>query len=147
MNLWPPAEEFFEEITNDLSKTYEIIDIKDFEIKDKQKFESVIRNIYVIDGAREESILLKINRFANQIRENGYIQRRIAFDKPKPIFRPRGSDGKPICIQTEDLKKKYRTGYKHKIVNYVYDVIIHIGDNFKQTCELEQLFSKLKESK
>ena len=142
MNLWPPAEKFFDEITKDLSKSYDIIDIKDFEIKDKDEFKSVIRKIYLIDGAREETIKLKIDRFANQVRENGYIQRRIAFEIPKPNFRPRG-DGKPICIQTEELKKKYRSGYKDKIHNYVYDVIIHIGDNFKQTCELEHLFSKL----
>ena len=41
------------------------------------------------------------------------------------------------------MSRKYRGGYKDKINNYVYDVIIHIGDNFKQTCELEHLFSKL----
>ena len=146
MNLWPPAEKFFDEIMNDLSNTYEIIDFKDFEIEDRDQFESVIRQIYVVDGAREESIRLKVNRFTDQIREDGYIQRRIAFDIPTPNFRPRGSDGKPICTQTEDLKKKYRTSYKDKVENYVYDVIIHIGDNFKQTCELEKLFSTLKES-
>ena len=146
MNLWPPAEEFFDEIMNDLSVTYNIIDFEDLEIKDREQFESVIRQIYVIDGAREESILLKINRFTNQVRENGYIQRKIAFDIPEPNFRPRGSDGKPICTQTEELKKKYRTKYKDSIKNYVYDVIIHIGDNFKQTCELEQLFLTLKKS-
>lgn len=143
INLWPPAIDFFQEILEELSLEYEILKYTDYNFTNKEDFEEFVREIYKIDGAVERSINRKIDfftdlhhrkvkRFDNYNSDN-YIIRCIHFDIPNPVFRPRGSDGKPISIETEAIKKYYRNKYSGKIENYIYDIIIHIGDNDIQT--------------
>jgi|ETNmetMinimDraft_4_1059912.scaffolds.fasta_scaffold01777_12 hypothetical protein len=152
LNLWPPAVHLFEEITTEFSQQFKILNVSDYRFKDKSVFEYVVREIYKIDGAREAGVNIKVDRFTNlhykkaerfnHYNNDDYTIRCIQFDIPTPNFRPRGSDGKPIATQTEELKKHYRGKYKSRIENYVHDIIIHIGDNEVQTKQLTELLNR-----
>jgi hypothetical protein len=65
MNLWPPAIDFFEDILEELSSEYEILEYTDYNFTNKEDFEEFVREIYKIDGAVESSINRKIDFFTD----------------------------------------------------------------------------------
>ena len=157
LNLWPPSQHVFEEITTELAVNFKLLDVSDYEFSNKDNFEHLVREIYKIDGAKEEGVNIKVDRFTNlhhkkvarfkNFNKDTYTLRCIQFDIPNPKFRPRGSDGKPISTETEAIKKHYRHKYKGRIPNYIWDIIIHIGDNEVQTEKLMKLFGEHKNFK
>ena len=61
-----------------------------------------------------------------------YQLRMVVLDIPKPNFRLKDSTKRTLSQKCEHIKKLIRDAYSKRIDNYFYDIIIHIGDNFRQ---------------
>ena len=96
LNFWPPSEHLFEVMTTELSSQFKLIDISDYSFSEKEKFVHLVREIYKIDGAREEGVNIKVDRFTNlhhkkaarfkDFNKETYTMRCIQFDIPNPSY-------------------------------------------------------------
>lgn len=132
--LWGAAYEFFEQIKQDISKDFEVLQTHKLEF-DTESYKEFGRLLYKVDDISKERIEKKFSEM------KGPKTMSILFiHKWDPSFRNKTQfPDKLICIETEDLKKKIRKKYKNLIDNYYYDNIIHVGDNFEHTLYIKYL--------
>jgi hypothetical protein len=133
--LWPPAQDFFDLIEEDIAKECEIITYNTYS---NIHIEPYIRELYKIDDIKEWKINIKIKK----INKHPLIFRRILVNYYDPNFRHKDSNNHLISVKGEELKRKIRNKYKTKINDYFADIIIHSGDNFEHTRLSKQLAVK-----
>lgn len=121
--IWPTAQHLKNEIENDFG----------FETKFKfelnlnaEEFTAFVREIYKIDDIADWKIDKKLEAMTSQQNKVSII----FIDFLLPDYRKKTSNQVLISKTGEKLKEKIRTKYKTKIENYIYDIIIHTGDNY-----------------
>lgn len=134
--LWPPASNYFDEITDLLKSKYEVHDVQDF-LYSKETFVRFVRAVYNIDDIAKWKIDKKIE-YMNYAAEKKVRFLKIAFSEPR--FRYKEATKNTILTQGEALKREIRDSYKGKIEKYFYDIICHTGDNEQQSIYIEKLF-------
>ena len=137
--LWPPAQEFFDEIEEDISKKYRIILSSDY--YPNNSFNHLVKNIYSIDDIDDWKIEKKIRGmevYPKRIRL-------ILIEIPYPRFRKKILNNHDISVTVEQIKAEHRDNYKDRIENYFYDTIMHIGDNFHHNQHIINLFENINE--
>jgi len=135
--LWPPVQEYFDEITLELGKDYQIIASKDYCFEKELEFEAFVKGVYAIDDIAAWKIQKKLEYMNNYNKKIRLISILIS----NPAFRKK-ANGKSISRQVEKIKKEYRNKYSGKIDNYFYDIIMHIGDNYAHTEHMLQVADK-----
>ena len=117
--LWPPANNYFQSIEEEISNKFKILHKEEFQIS-RENIKNFIFEIYKLDFAdprkivnKHESIYINDNKFKFFI---------VEFNNPefyaKDLLNRYGSK------KISDFKK-IRLSYKNKIKNYEYDIIIH----------------------
>ncbi|MDJ0702387.1 MAG: hypothetical protein QNJ46_03825 [Leptolyngbyaceae cyanobacterium MO_188.B28] len=135
--IWPPAHLFFDEIEKDLRWNFKVINSCDLSL-DEENFQLFLRQIYSIDDVSAWKVERKLNSmlpYAKKIRV-------ISLEIPDPKFRKKAINNHPLSDVGAKLKAKYRSTYMGKIENYVYDVIIHTGDNYEHNRKIGQIIQK-----
>jgi hypothetical protein len=122
--LWPPVNNFFDEIEEKISKKYKII--KSIDLFFDKDFDRFVEEIYQIDDIESWKIKKKMKGMSNYQKNI----RVIYIDIVNPKYRKKSINGHDISIVVEKIKRKYRAEYANKVDNYFYDIIIHIGDNY-----------------
>jgi hypothetical protein len=138
VTLWPPVQEHYDEIMSEISKSHQIITIRDLKFT-KNKFIPFCRELYSIDDIAKWKIERKI-AFMQQDNNNNIRIFWIEIGDPK--YRKKDSNGNDISQVMEDLKIKYREKYKVKVKNYVYDIILHAGDNYDHNIKMNLIYEK-----
>jgi hypothetical protein len=133
--LWPPVVDFFDEITEDISRKYELVEVKDMEFSD-ETFERFMRAVYRVDDVARWKIDTKVEHIKPYHKKS---VRLIIFKINAPRFRSKDINRNTILIQGEKLKKDIRDKYKTKVDNYYYDIICHTGDNVVQSEYIRKL--------
>lgn len=136
--LWPPVQDYFDEITQVIASEYEVVECNDYEYSE-ETFERLVRGIYNIDDIEQWKIEKKISYMKQ------HIPKRVRLLKlylVGPDFRLKQVNGASISQVGEFIKGVIRNNYKDKIENYFYDIIIHTGDNFKQNRYISKLFNQ-----
>ena len=134
--LWPPASNYFNEITNLLKSKYEVCDVQEF-LYSEETFMRLVKAVYNIDDIARWKIDKKIE-YMNYAAEKKVRFLKIAFSEPR--FRYKDATKNTILTQGEALKREIRERYKAKIEKYFYDIICHTGDNEQQSIYIEKLF-------
>lgn len=135
--LWPPVKKYFKDILNEVSSEYEIC--HDCELDLQENFEKIVREIYKIDDIDRWKVELKINYLKDYSNSIYFILIKI----PNIHFREKNKTAAPISTEVEVLKNKIRDSYKHKIDDYYYDIIIHMGDNYDQNKKMIKILEEL----
>ncbi|MFK7833707.1 MAG: ParB N-terminal domain-containing protein [Winogradskyella sp.] len=121
--IWPTAQHLKNEIENDFG----------FETKFKfeldlnaEEFTTFVREIYKIDDIADWKVDKKLKAMTSEQNKISVI----FIDFLLPDYRKKSSNQILISKTGEKLKEHIRTKYKSKIENYIYDIIIHTGDNY-----------------
>lgn len=124
--IWPPAEPYFEKITENLRLYGSVIEVKDLELT-KYNFRGLARGMYYVDDIEDWKIEKKL-----QLMGSSEIMklRMVTLLLEEPEFRLKQTNNNSLSRRCELIKKTIRQAYKGEIENYFHDNIIHIGDNF-----------------
>jgi len=121
--IWPTASQFVDDIENDLG--YETKFRFNLELSEA-KFETFVRAIYEIDHIADWKVDKKLD--AMTMTQNKVSV--IFIDFQSPDYRKKKDNCALISKKGEVLKQHIRSKYKSKIENYIYDIIMHTGDNY-----------------
>lgn len=134
--IWPTAQHLKNEIENDFG----------FETKFKfeldlnsDEFTAFVKEIYKIDDIADWKVDKKLEAMTSEQNKISVI----FIDFLLPDYRKKSSNQILISKTGEKLKEHIRTKYKPKIENYIYDIIIHTGDNYihsKKIVEITRSF-------
>ena len=121
--IWPPAQQFVDEIKSLINERYEIITQS---LSQKIfSFPEFINEIYLGDDIEKWKIDKKIYHMKNSKSVISTLVVRI----DKPNYRVKKRTSSYMSDKVAELKLQIRNKYRNKIENYVHDIIIHIGDN------------------
>jgi len=137
--LWPPVENYFDEIEKSISEKFNVIKTYCKDIKNN--FEKAVFEIYSSDDIDDWKINKKLEGFRNYNK----IIKVIEIEIVNPVFRRKEANNHDISQEVEAIKKEYRDKYKNKVKDYFYDIIIHIGDNYHHTREIAKVLKNLKD--
>lgn len=136
MILWPPVSPYFDEIIDKISILYHVYGVED-KTYDDVIFEKIVNAVYHIDDIEQWKIDKKLTYMGKYDKKV-----RIAYFYPDyPHFRRKGLNKKSLIIQGEVIKDIIRGGYKDKIPDYFYDIIIHTADNYEQTNYISRILN------
>lgn len=149
--LWPPAHNLFDEIKDEIPRVESGLSLFNSNIlylnsADLQKF---IYDIYKTDDIRLEKLNLKYQYMVNSISKDSNLKEpypvnimNIKLDNPD--FRVKPLTGLPQSKQTMRLKTYIRDKYQKYILDYHYDIMMHITDNTKQNEDVKKIIKKIK---
>ena len=124
--LWPPIQDYFEEIENDLKSNFHVHEAKTIQLGDR--FSNFVRQVYAIDDID----LWKIEKKISAMSSHSSTIRFFLIEIPNPNFRKKALNNNDISMTIEKTKLNYRQKYASKINNYFHDIIIHACDNYSQ---------------
>ncbi|MBM08546.1 MAG: hypothetical protein CMF69_03080 [Magnetovibrio sp.] len=137
--IWGPAKKFTNEILEHINKKFPVLHYYIYDFKNKEDFEKSVLNIYTTDDIDPNKVKnVKIKNMLNHSFSYTYFK----FYIEKPNFRKKKATGNDLSRVVEAIKKEIREKYKSKISNYIYDIIIHISDNFEQTKDIDIIMKK-----
>lgn len=141
--LWPPSNEYFEEITEMLARNSEILTVRTVNIRE-DSFRKFVTELYAIDYADPKKIARKIQRLEQPPHRIRVLKIRLS----NPKFSAQDTLNRVRCETIGDIKDEIRRKYRGLIKDYVYDIIIHSTETDYQSVEFEDLMLKyLKDSK
>ena len=121
--IWPTAYKLRDEIENDFGFETKF----KFELDlSKAEFKLFVKDIYKIDDIADWKVDKKLAAMTTERNKMSII----FLDFQLPDYRKKSSNQMLISKTGEQLKERIRSKYKSKIDNYIYDIIIHTGDNF-----------------
>ncbi len=121
--LWPPAQPFFDVITEELAKQHTVESYDDFEL-DSDGFAALVRRIYAYERLDRWRIERKVHFMASHKPR----LRHLNLVLQDPVWTVNEEATEFISMASLNLKKRYRRMYQSYIPDYVHDVIMHTGD-------------------
>ena len=135
MVLWPSALECKDEILKDLKKLSGTTGVREYSL-DKKVFQWVVHIAYLYDWIPEMIVQRKYEIISDRFKKNQLKlwMRTLEFKGNRVFFDEKDRSLHSMTINK--LKQKIRGKYKKKIENYMYDILVHISDNYHQTVSL-----------
>lgn len=141
--LFPPAEQYFDEITKDIARigkdNITISGYRDYEWE-VADFKGFLKGVYHFDSIRPKDFERKLYYIlhSSMIKDGKVAFRIITINIIHPMYRLKKDNGMPESVSTVRLKAMIRERYKekeekftkHYIGDYSHDVIIHSSDNY-----------------
>lgn len=121
--IWPPAQEFSDNIISVIEKRYSVLGVKhQISISD---FPDFVRAVYAKDDIESWKIAKKLFHM------KGYspIVTAVAFLIDDPRYRCKMRTGSFLSGEVAELKAEIRSQYSHRIPNHFHDIMVHVGDN------------------
>ncbi len=136
--LWPPVCQYFDKITMEIASVFKVTEIKDFEYSN-ETFPRVVRGVYNVDDIEQWKIDRKIQAMSRFTLKRVRV---LKLDMTAPRFRLKELNNNTISETGERLKNIIRSKYKEQVPDYIYDIIVHTADNYRQSEYMDKLFSK-----
>lgn len=134
--LWPPAAQYFDKITREIGNACRITEYHDY-LYSEETFARLVKGVYHIDDIADWKVDKKLEAMKMcPVKKVRVMQLEILY----PYFRLKDLNNNTISVIGERLKGIIRNEYKNLIDNYIYDIIIHTGDNFRQSEYMEKVF-------
>lgn len=141
VTLWPPVQKYFDDILDRLRLFGDVIMYKDY-IYDDSSFGSMVRGVYSVSDMAKWKVEKKI-AYMSPVSVKKVRVVILELDHPK--FCLKSTNNSALSISCERIKKIIRACYKDRIEGYIYDIIIHIGDNYYQNKHIRNIFETSKE--
>lgn len=122
--LWGTVEPYFDAIETKIANYHKVI--KSFTMNNVSNMEQFIDDIYSIDGVEKWKIKLK-QAYLSEVVPTIRV---ILYEVDTPNFRISNRNGELLSDKGAKMKTKIRNKYKRRLDRYIYDVIIHTGDNY-----------------
>jgi hypothetical protein len=135
--LWPPVQNYFDEITELLKVLYNVLNYQDI-VYDDYQFDAIVKGIYAVDDIEDWKIEKKIDIMASYPEKKIRI---IELEIEHPKFRLKDVALKTLSREGEMIKRIIRNAYKDKVENYFHDIVMHIGDNYAHNEHISKLFN------
>lgn len=149
--LWPPAYQLFELIENEITNIEAGISIPKREKMNlyNDSLKQFIYDVYKTDDIRLEKLNLKYQYMVNSMNKNPYLKEPYPIDIMNikinnPDFRVKPLTGLPQSKTTMRLKTYIRDKYQKYVLDYHYDIMMHITDNTKQNDDVKKIIKKTK---
>lgn len=134
--LWPPVAKYFDRITGEIANACRVVAYQDYTYSE-ETFARMVRGVYRIDDIADWKVDKKLAAMkACPEKTVRVLQLEILY----PLFRLKELNNHTISVIGERLKNIIRSNYKGLVENYIYDIIVHTGDNFRQSEYMERLF-------
>ena len=150
--LWPPSHKLFEEFRKKIPTLENDVFIVDSELiyLNSVNLKKFIYDVYRTDDIRLEKLNLKYEYMMNSIKKD------TSFGELYPVyvmkikmnnldFRVKPLTGLPQSKTTMRIKTSIRDEYQRFIIDYYYDIIMHMTDNNKQNEDVSKIINKVKE--
>ena len=137
VTLWPPVQDYFDEMEENLAESYPIVFSADYLLGDN--FADVVKMVYAADDIADWKVEKKITGMMNYPKRIRFLLIKI----PEPRFRKKSRNNHDISVVGEEIKAKYRDIYAEKVANYYADLIIHSADNFHHNRHIIGVFEDL----
>ena len=145
--IWPSAYHLRKEITEEINTylkdgKYAPLQNSDCHVLkhvdltfDEIDFRGFMRSMYFADNMTEEVLLWKTQVMIECTPDNskGYPVRLLYIDVLNPQMIRNDGNNSGRSLQIMNLKKAIRNRFKHKLVRYEYDNVLHVSDNYKQS--------------
>lgn len=139
VTLWPPVQEYFEDIMDRLRLLGNVTMYKDY-VYDDFTFGAIVRGVYSVDDIAKWKIEKKIAYMSSTPIKKIRV---VMLELPHPKFRLKSTNNNTLSASCERIKRIIRNCYKDRIENYMHDIIIHIGDNYYQNMHIRKIFEML----
>lgn len=138
--IWPPAHNFFEDITHEVAERHEILEYRDYNFSDDSRFFEFVRGIYSLgfDGISRWNIEYKLSGMLNYRKKI----RVISFIIKNQVLKRKKNSDIILNYKAHQLKKICRHKYSKKINDYFHDIIIHITDNYAHNLAVQDFIDK-----
>ena len=118
--VWPPAQQFSDDITEIVNKYYKVVKVFDVDIK-HPRFLKFVKNIYKGDRRCDKS---QLPRKCRNMDSYPLRMRYIKFRVEDPDL-----DQMRVSQTAVRIKDVIRRKFRKKIPNYTHDICFHISDN------------------
>jgi len=127
--IWPAAINYIDEIENIINADgMEVLSTKEVSFENYDEFLKFMIGIYSSDDID----VWKIHRKADYLKKYELKVKIIYTYIDNPVFRKKADTNNYISTRVERTKRRIREQVKGKLNDYIYDVIVHIGDNYQQ---------------
>ena len=137
--IWSPTKIYTDEILEHINKKFPILHYYTYNFKNKEDFVNSVLDIYTTDGLAP--IKVKNVKIKNLIKHS-FSYTYFKFYVANPNLKKIQGTGYCFSSTVQAIKSEIRAKYNSKIQNYVYDICIHISDNFKQTKDIDIIMKK-----
>lgn len=135
--LWPPARAHFDAIVADIAASDQVLGWRDYRIA-PERFEEFVRRAYAVDNASPAKISIKLG---NLVREPLVI-RVLTARFTKPDLEVQDALNTLRCRDAHRVKDAIRAGYRDRVEDYVFDIIIHSTETPTQGVEIAALIEE-----
>ncbi len=129
--FWPPVQDMFDELQDDLSHHCEILDYEDLTIP-SNRFKDFVDMVYAVDPSRAAKAEFKHKHLMMPELHLRILEVRVA----KPAMTTGDLFNSVRSATIKSIKGVLRKKYRERVPNYVYDIIIHSTDNEDQSQKL-----------
>ncbi|MGN0350666.1 MAG: hypothetical protein ACI4ES_03360 [Roseburia sp.] len=136
--LWPPVSQYFDQITGEIATGCKVKSWKDYTYSD-ETFARVVKGVYHVDDIADWKIDKKIQAMQQCAEKKVRV---LELEILAPFFRLKDLNANSISTVGERLKSIVRERYRNLVDNYIYDIIIHTGDNYMQSEYMKKLFEQ-----
>lgn len=134
--LWPAAREHFDELEDQLAQIGQNIEIVEYE--NITGFDEMVMDIYTSDKRTDD---WRIQKKIHELNKYDQVFRVVSFELPNPEFRP--NETPKISSKTHELKYSCRRDLQSEIDNYVFDIILHVTDNYRQNVHVTKVLDSI----
>lgn len=138
-SLWSPVHQYYDEITEKLRMFGEVSEVRDYDLSDLD-YSFYTRGIYHVDDIEKWKIEKKIDYMRKSAPGVRKI-RMVTLFLNQPNFRLKAKTQSTLSQQCELIKRLIRDAYKEKVDHYYHDIVMHIGDNFRQNRHIYRLLT------
>lgn len=136
--LWPGLREHFDDVESIIRSRVDVIQTDEYELENG--LDSFITDIYSVDQRAAD---WRIKQKIHELRSYNPTIRVLTFKLSDPDFRP--FERPRLSRTTHDLKYDIRQEYQEVLENYVYDVTVHITDNYTQNAHVATVLSRIED--
>lgn len=138
--LWPAAADHFDWLETQIRKEGNIISTTDF--SNITQFDRVVRDLYSVDKRTDD---WRIGKKIHELKKYEGPLRVVTFELPNPEFKP--NEQPRLSKRAQELKSNCRKELYTELDNYVFDIILHITDNYKQNRHAAQVVNSIRSGK
>jgi len=136
--LWPAAREHFDELEDRLAQAGQNLEIAEYE--NPTGFNEMVMDIYTSDKRTDD---WRIQKKIHELNKYEQVFRVASFELPDPEFYP---DETPrLSSKTHDLKYTCRRDLQSEIDEYVFDIILHVTDNYRQNVHVTKVLNSIED--
>lgn len=136
--LWPAAKNHFDELEGRLAEVGQNLVTTEYE--SLSGFDEMVMDIYTADKRTDD---WRIQKKIHELNKYEPVFRVVSFELPNPDFIP--NETPRISSKTRSLKYACRKDLEGELDEYVFDIILHVTDNYRQNVHVTKVLDTIED--